>query len=196
MHLCNKLSHYGINDNTLKWIKNFLHGRTQQVIVEGYHSSLINVTSGVPQGTVLAPLLFLCYINDLPANINSSIKLYADDVLIYRPIRLPDDIKSLQEDLNTIEQWILRWQARFNPGKCEHIRITNSKNPILSTIQNIIIQSVPNVTYVGVTVNEHLSWSNHIANITKKANTIRGFLQRNINSCRPSVKENCYKLMI
>ena len=102
MRLCNKLSYYGINDNTLKWIKNFMHGRTQQVIVEGYHSSPINVTSGVPQGTVLAPLLFLCYINDLPANINSSIKLYADDVLIYRPIRLPDDIKSLQEDLNTI----------------------------------------------------------------------------------------------
>ena len=104
MRLCNKLSYYGINDNTLKLIKNFLHGRAQQVIVEGYHSSPINVTSGLPQGSVLAPLLFLCYINDLPANIDSSIKLYADDVLIYRLIRLPDDIKSLQEDLNTIEQ--------------------------------------------------------------------------------------------
>ena len=123
MHLCNILSYYGINDNILKWIKNFLHDRTQQVIMEGYHSSPINVTSGVPQGTVLAPLLFLCYINDLPANIDSNIKLYADDVLIYRPIRLLDDIKSLQEDLNTIEQWALRWQARFNPGKCEHIRV-------------------------------------------------------------------------
>ena len=198
MRLCNKLSYYGINDHTLKWIKQFLHGRIQQVVVEGYHSNPINVTSGVPQGTVLAPLLFLCYINDLPANINSSIKLYADDVLIYRPIRSPDDIKSLQEDLNTIEQWALHWQARFNPGKCEHIRITNSKNPILSTytIQNTIIQSVPNVTYLGVTINEHLSWSSHITNITKKANAIRGFLQRNINSCPPLVKENCYKLMI
>ena len=134
----------------------------------------------------------------MPTNINSSIKLYVDDVLIYRPIRLPDDIKCLQEDLNTIEQWALRWQARFNPGKCEHIRITNTKNSILSTytIQSTIIQAVPNVTYLGVTINEHLSWSSHIANITKKANAIRGFLQRNIKSCPPLVKENCYKLMI
>ena len=198
MHLYSKLSYYGINGNTLKWIKNFLQGRTQQVIVEGHHSNSINVTSGVPQGTVLAPLLFLCYINDLPTNINSYIKLYADDVLIYRPIRSLDDCKILQEDLNAIDQWAVHWQARFNPDKCEHIRITNSKNPIFSTyfIQNTLIQTVPNVTYLGVTINEHLSWSNHITNITKKANATRGFLQRNISSCPSSIKEICYKLMI
>ena len=188
LHLCNKLSYYGINDNTLKWIKNFLHGRTQQVVVEGYHSSSINVTSGVPQGTVLARLLFfvilmICQLISTPI-LNCMQMIFC---MIYRPIRLPDDIKSLQEDLNTIEQWTLRWQARFNLGKCEHIRITNSKNQILSTytIQNTIIQSVPNVTYLGVTINEHLSWSNHIVNITKKANAISGFLQRNINSYPP-----------
>ena len=110
----------GINGNILKWIKNFLQGRTQQVIVEGHHSNSISITSGVPQGTVLAPLLFLCYINDLPTNINSKIKLYADDVLIYRPIKSLDDHKILQEDLNTIDQWAVHCQARFNPDKCEH----------------------------------------------------------------------------
>ena len=72
MHLYSKLSYYGINGNTLKWIKNFLQGRTQQVIVEGHHSNSISVTTGVPQGTVLAPLL--SYINGLPTNINSNIK--------------------------------------------------------------------------------------------------------------------------
>ena len=197
-HLCNKLSYYGINGSTLKWIKNFLQGRTQQVIVEGHHSNSISVTSGVPQGTVLAPLLFLCYINNLPININSKIKLYADDVLIYRPIKSLDDYKILQEDLNTIDQWAVHCQARFNPDKCEHIRITNNKNPILSTyfILNTPIQTVSNITYLGVTIDEHLSWSKHIINITKKANGTRGFLQRNINTCPSSIKEICYKLMI
>ena len=137
------------------------------MIVEGHHSNSISVTSGVPQGTILALLLFLCYINDLPTNINSKIKLYTDDVLIYRPIKSLDDYKILQEDLNTIDHWEVHCQARFNPDKCEHIRITNNKNPILPTyfIQNTPIQTVPNITYLGVTIDGHLSWSNHIINI-------------------------------
>ena len=84
--LCYKLSRYGIRGNTLSWIKNFLSGRLQQVIINGHSSSYTKVISGVPQGTVLAPLLFLCYINDLPQNVISRVKLYADDVLLYTTI--------------------------------------------------------------------------------------------------------------
>ena len=83
-HLCHKLHHLGINGYTLlAWIKHFLTIRQQQVVVNGESSSPSLVTSGVPQGTVLAPILFLCYINDITTNISSKIKLYADDVLIY-----------------------------------------------------------------------------------------------------------------
>ena len=87
--LCYKFSCYGIRGNTLSWIKNFLSGRLKQVIINGHSSSYTKVISGVPpQGTVLVPLLFLCYINDLPQNVISGVKLYADDVLLYTTIHM------------------------------------------------------------------------------------------------------------
>ena len=92
-HLCHKLYHFGINRSLLSWIKCFLTDRQQQVIINGEISSLTSVTSDVPQGTVLAPLLFLCYINDITKDISSSIKLYANDVLIYNIINSKEDCK-------------------------------------------------------------------------------------------------------
>ena len=83
VQLCHKLSHLGIDGPLLIWIENFLSGRSQQVVINGKKSSISSVFSGVPQGTVLAPLLFLCFINDIAKNISSSIRLYADDILIY-----------------------------------------------------------------------------------------------------------------
>jgi len=103
--LLHKLDHYGIRGDLLFWLENFLTQRTQRVIVEGHYNSTTNVTSGVPQGSVLAPLLFLCFINDLPENIQRRIKLYADDVLLYSTITTPDDCHQLQTDLQTLEQW-------------------------------------------------------------------------------------------
>ena len=103
--LCQKLSHYGVRGNTLLWIKDFLSERTQRVILRGHASSICKVTSGVPQGSVLGPLLFLCYINDLPQRILSTIKLYADDSLLYRIIHSDADITILQKDIETLYHW-------------------------------------------------------------------------------------------
>ena len=84
------------------------------------------VTSGVPQGTVLAPLLFLCFINDLPEKITSKIRLYADDVLLYSTINSVEDCYNLQEDLNTLNKWSQTWKMIINTSKCEFLRITKS----------------------------------------------------------------------
>ena len=88
--------------------------RSQCVVVDGQQSDLTGVSSGVPQGTVLTPLLFLCFINDLPNRITSKIKLYADDVLLYTTIPSQDDCHRLQQDLNTLEQWAADWKILFN----------------------------------------------------------------------------------
>ena len=113
-HLFHKLHHYGIRGDLLTWIKSFVSNRVQQVVVDGQQSNLTAVTSGVPQGTVLAPLLFLCFINDLPNGIMSKIKLYADDVLLYNTIHSQEDCHNLQQDLNLLEEWATKWKMSFN----------------------------------------------------------------------------------
>ena len=100
-----RLHQHGITRNNLCWIKAFLLRRSQCVALEGEKSSEILVTSGVPQGSVLGPILFLLYINDLPKNINSQIRLFADDTAVYMTVTGKDDSQTLQQDLQKLEKW-------------------------------------------------------------------------------------------
>ena len=116
-HLSNKLTFYGIRGNTLGWINSFLPDRQQAVSVNGTHSSWVDVTSGVPQGSVLGPALFLLYINDINDHIKSKIKLFADDSIVYREIWSPEDHNILQQDLDTLAEWSKTWLMHFNVKK-------------------------------------------------------------------------------
>jgi len=172
--LCEKLAFYGIRGPLLTWIRNFLSNRTQCVVLNGQSSQSSNVLSGVPQGTVLGPLLFLCYINDLPNDVTSRVKLYADDVLLYSSINTIVDCQTLQEDLDRLMQWVDRWQMNFNSTKCETIRITNRINPVYYTykMKDHCLNEVSHVKYLGVFIDKRLTWSNHIDYITSKANQV------------------------
>ena len=140
----------------------------------------------------------MLYINNLPDDITSTVKLYADDVLLYRSIDSIQDSIALQQDLNTLQDWANKWLMVFNPTKCELIRITNKRNRQLSDyyIQNTLIKANSQAKYLGVTIDEHLIFNDHIKNIANKANTVRAFLQRNLKSCPKSIKESCYKIMV
>ena len=118
--LLSKLKHYGIDEKIWLWIYNFLKNRKQSVVVDGKQSSLIDVVSGVPQGTVLGPLLFLLHINDLPSVVSSKVRLFADDCLIYRNIKNKEDQIAQQKDLNFLENWGMR----FNAAKCNIMRVS------------------------------------------------------------------------
>ena len=131
--LCDKLAMYGICGKILEWIIDFSSNRTQRVLVGGRISDPVNVMSGVPQGTVLGPLLFICYINDLPNTIKSKIRIYADDTLVYNCINTIDDCIQLQRDLAELEKWAKVWQMEFNPLKCELLTITNQRSPLKFT---------------------------------------------------------------
>ena len=182
----------------VSWLEDFLSDRYQSVIIEGFQSSTTKVTSGVVQGSVLAPLLFLCLINDLPENIKNKIKLYADDVLLYSTINSLDDCHQLQADLNTLEQWANRWRMVFNPSKCEYLKITNKLHSISTQyhIQKHTIKEVPHAKYLGVIIDQHLTWNEHTNYVTSKANKVKCFLQRNLKSCPTTVKTTCYNSLI
>jgi hypothetical protein len=120
-------------ETTLSWIQDFLSDRTQTVVLEGNSSSTNPVASGVPLGTVLGPLLFLVYINDMPGYARSQTSLFADDCLMYRKVRSTSDCTQLQEDLDNLIQWEQQWQMQFNPDKCEVLTITKKRKPLHHT---------------------------------------------------------------
>ena len=126
--LLHKLNYYGIRGNTLNWIQDFLSLRSQTVLLEGVKSDNIQVTSGVPQGTVLGPILFLIYINDFHEYLNySTLRLFADDSIIYKEIRSIDDTIKLQNDLDAAAKWEQDWLMSFHPDKCSVLRVTNKQ---------------------------------------------------------------------
>ena len=134
--LIHKLHGCGIQGETLSWIKAFLNGRSQIVVLEGDCSEEVPVTSGVPQGSVLGQILFLVYTNDLHEKVKSQVRLFTDDTVAYLAITKPAESKQLQDDLDTLglQEWELDWNMEFNPGKCQVIRITRSRSPIRPSI--------------------------------------------------------------
>ena len=147
------------------------------VVVEGEKSRSVHVGSGVPQGTVLGPLLFLCHINDLSERVTSQIRLFVDDCLLYRPINSPTDHQTLQQDLNNLQIWADDWGMKFNAKKC-YLLSTKSKH--FYTINDQILKQVQDNPYLGITFSEDLKWKTHINNTSKKANSTMGFLRRNL----------------
>ena len=156
--LCLKLAHYGIQGKCHAWIKAFLSNRTQEVILNGKCSKKCNVTSGVPQGTVLGPLLFLVYINDMPSVISSLLRLFADDSYLYRIIKSIQDSQILQNDLNNLQSWEQNNSMEFHPQKCKVLTITNKIKPIETsyTIHHENLEKVESSKYLGVEIHKKI----------------------------------------
>ena len=126
-----KLKALGITGNLLRWIQSFLTTRLQRVVVNGHHSKWLSVSSGVPQGSILGPLFFILYVNDLGSVVkHSTIKMFTDDLTLYRVVASVDDCHMLQQDLSQVYEWSVCWLLRLHPGKCEAINITNKRSPI------------------------------------------------------------------
>ena len=189
-----KLKYYGIDGNTSTWINPFFTDRKQQVVVDNATSDTAMVTSGVPQGTVLGPTLFLIYINDIADDITSNIRLFADDCVLYRTINNPTDNSALQEDLSKLEQWSNIWQMDFNVKKCAIMQCSTStrKQQFDYKMKGETLETVSHHPYLGVELSDNLKFNNHINSITKKASSTLGFLKRNLKYCPPKVKERSY----
>ena len=176
------LIHYGIEDPILSWITDFLSNRKQLVDVNGYKSKLYDVISGVPQGSVLGPILFIIFINSLVYKAETvDLFLYADDLKVLKEICSDEDTEALQDELDVLYDWTRYWLLRFHPDKCEVMRYkmggnnTNTKNSYnmddrrLKTVQT---------EDLGIYFQSNLSFDEHIASKVKTATSLAGLIRR------------------
>ena len=163
----------------LKWIDSFLCFRQQRVVVNRVKSDWAPVLSGVPQGTVLGPLLFSLYLHN---NITSQVRLFADDTAVYLTMEGAGDSSVLQQVLDRLSVWESDWDMEFNPSKCQVVQVTGSRKPINATyrLHSETLETVSCVRYLGVDVSSNLSWCSHIDRITDTAHKTLGFVKRNI----------------
>ena len=154
--LLQKLRGYNVHPLIVRWLAHYLSMRSQYVCVGGSPSDILPVTSGVPQGSVLGPLLFIIYINDIaavPLSVGSML-LYADDSMLYRPIRTPEDYNQLQLDMNKLCTWTNNNLLTYNNNKCKYMVISRKKQPSLPSmplnVNNSPMEMVNSYKYLGV----------------------------------------------
>ena len=200
--LLHKMMSMDIPLQLIKITESFLSDRTFSVKIEDQNSAVRKANAGVPQGSCLSPTLFNIYTNDLPTNTNSRVSLFADDTMFYcsnHNARFA--ILQLQKQIDLASEWFKKWRLRINESKTIAILFGRTKTINLNNIQinNILIPWSRSVKYLGVTIDQKLSFSNHVATIVKKATQIRGILYSILNKKSPipaRTRLNLFKLYI
>ena len=193
--LLSKLQALGISGRLWFWLETYLKTRIQCVRIGDNLSNLRKVLSGVPQGSILGPLLFGIFINDLPLSVDHSIPyLYADDTKCLNTISSPTDIQDLQNDLNNVSLWSLRWKLFFNENKFMHIRFcsTISNNTSTYKINDLAIDCKLYHKDLGILYSHNLTWTEHYKLITVKAYNTLGLLRRIFKTNNIQAKKHLY----
>ena len=175
-----KLESYGIDGAIQKWIKAFLSDRRQRVVVNRATSEWAGVTSGVPQGSVLGPLLFVIFINDLPDVVSqrSNPYMFADDTKMIREISNVQDNLSLQSDIDAMLTWSVDNKMFFHSGKCKVLGLGYHKSEFVYKMREVELERVPFEKDLGVIFDDSLSFEKHISEKTNKANKVVGIIRR------------------
>ncbi len=195
--LISKLRSYQFNPQIISWIENFLSNRSQQVIINNSKSSWMNVTSGIPQGSVLGPLLFVIFINDLPESVKSDVFLFADDTKIFKTIESVDDQASLQADRDKLNQWSDKWLMKFHPAKCKHMHIGKPIDDSLTyKLSSTKLDTILQEKDIGVTIDHELEFDNHISGKAKKATQMFAMLRRSFHHLNNETFIPLYKSLV
>ena len=199
--LLTKLEGYNIRGPILKWIKAFLADRTQFVKINNSSSDNLNVTSGVPQGSVLGPALFIYFINDLPAVVqNSKVKVFADDTKVYNSANSQEKVDNLQNAIDELYQWTQKWLLMFNKEKCKilHLGKNNSKHEYFVGLNNdrIALEETDLEKDLGIYIDPDLNFKKHIKNIVKKASYSSYKILKNFSFRHSSVLIPLFKTLI
>ena len=167
-----KLRYYGFHESTLNWFKSYLSGRSHYVEIDQITSSTIPNTVGMPQGSVLGPLLFTIYINDIQySSYYFQFIKYVDDTTLFNNM-IFQDYDIINHELNKVNHWLFVNKLSLNPQKTKYIVFQNKnkiiKNSIEVKLQNCSIEHAQNFNFLGITINQHLTWNDHIGVISNK----------------------------
>ena len=192
--LLDKLHKYGICGSVLNWFYSYLSNRSQRVIFKGSQSNWAPVHSGVPQGSVLRPLLFNIFAFVLPLCVQSHLRQYADDTVLYWAIRHEADPVILQNDLNSIITWCNLNHMSLNVKKCKLMTVTRSKHPFqpIYKIGSDTLEIVNSYKYLGIIISSDLDWKLHINSIVCKTSKLSGFIRRVVKSKDPDIFVKLY----
>jgi hypothetical protein len=193
-----KLKAYGICDQIIKWIESFLVNRRQRVVINGSSSEWDKVLSGVPQGSVLGPILFVIFINDLPTYVLSRLLLYADDSKIYRIVKELADQVTLQTDLHYMQLWADKWQQRFHPDKLKYMVISNKRQSTerVYYVGTCKVEKSKAEKDIGVIIDDKLNFKTHIMKQIKKANSMVGGIRRAFRFLDEEMFRMLYKSLV
>jgi hypothetical protein len=193
-----KIANSGVDIRVVTWIREFLTGRTQRVRIGGELSDEIRVTSGVPQGSVLGPLLFLAYINDISKNIKSHIKLFADDCVIYRKILAAEDIIILQSDVDSLGEWAVENEMKINPNKSKAVCFTRArkKDPLKYFLLGTLVPEASSYKYLGIIIRSDLNWADQVNYTVKKAWKALHFIMRILKNGSNNTKRLAYTSLV
>ncbi|CAL4067024.1 unnamed protein product [Meganyctiphanes norvegica] len=203
-HLLLKLQKYGINGQVGNWIKAFLENRKQRVVIRGQVSDELDVLSGVPQGSVLGPILFLIFINDLPNCTTCPVCMFADDSKIYCRVprerngkpELEGSHELLQNDLNELHKWATKWKMSFNVNKCKvmHLRYGNPRQEY--ELDGTVLSETSEERDLGVVIDSDLKFSKNIKGIVAKANRMIGMIKISFESLDDDMFLNLYNTLV
>ncbi len=195
--LLSKVKAYKFSEQMLMWIQNFLEDRKQYVSVNGENSDWSPVISGVPQGSVLGPLLFVVFINDLPRTVSSNVFLYADDTKIFNKVRSDSDVRTLQSDLDKLAEWSDVWLLKFHPDKCKHMRIGKKSGTVGTySLHGQNLETIHEEKDIGVLIDDNLDFEHHICGKVQKANQMFGMLRRTFDHLDETTFVPLYKSLV
>ena len=196
MRLMRKIESCGITGQVQRWIKGFLQGRRQRVRVGEAVSGWKKVTSGIPQGSVLGPTLFVLFINDLPQVVESRVALFADDTKVFREIQSDEDREKLQQDIDELLIWSKKWQLPFNESKCKVMHYGKTNRKADYNLGGVQIVEVSEEKDLGVTFDQQLSFGTNASKVVAAANSTLGLINRHFRHIETKPFMNLYKTLV
>jgi ribonuclease P/MRP protein subunit RPP40 len=191
-----KLNNIGLNNQVVRWVDNWLKGRMQRVQIKGTYSQWAEVKSGVPQGSVLGPILFIIFINDISLDVSGEVSCFADDLKIMGIVNTEEQIKKFQFDLDKISDWAHKWGMSFNINKCQVLHMGNKNKNFTYKLQGVDVVNAIDVGDLGVLVTKEFKMGTQCAAASNKANRMLGYLKRSICSRSKEVILPLYKSLV